>query len=189
MPPLSSWTSTFPSTALLDTGVLYIGSGIWSAHDGGLECDLKTERRNMQFDGKRSDVALLDRNVGFDGFIRGPVMEISEALLKQYDGGATLVTVTGGPSGATQIAPKPAGTMYVAGDYLSNVRAVWQLAGGTYFQVRFPKSLVVMWTPITGRDKEEVKLNIEIRPRLDMSVSGQLTGNCPWVEEFFAAAP
>lgn len=186
MPPLSSWTDDFPSNALLDTGVLYLGSAIYATHDGGLECELKTERRNLPFDGKRSNVALLDRNVNFDGRIRGAMKEMTNALLAQYEGGATLVTVTGGPTGATQVQPKPSGTLYVAGDYLSNVRAVWQLSDSTrYFQVRFMKALIVDWTPIKGTDKEEVPFNIVIEPRLDMSVSGQLTSNPPWVTEIF----
>lgn len=189
MPPLSSWTNTFPSNVLLDSGVLYVGSAIYSAHDGGLECDLMEEKRNLPFDGKASDVVLGDRTTAFDGTIRGPVLEVTDTLVKQYMGAGTLVTVAGGPSGATQVASKPAGTMYVAGDYLSNVRAVWMRGDGTYVQVRFPKGCVGKWTPLKGTDKEEVKVQLEIKARLDMSVSGNTTRTCPWVVEFFTAAP
>lgn len=187
--PLSSYTTTFPSNVLLDSGVLYIGSSIWSAHEGGLEFSDGAQRRAIGFDGKRSDVVGLDRIIGWDARLKGTVYEVTADLAKQYVGGGTLVTVTGGPSGATQVQPKPAGTMYATGDYLSNVRAIWQRTDGTFVQVRFPKALVMEWGPMTGKDNEEMRLGINVQAKLDMSVSGQLTTNPPYVIEFFTAQP
>ena len=40
----------------------------------------------------------------------------------QLEPGSVLTTVAGGPSGATQIWPKPAGILYAAGDYIANAR-------------------------------------------------------------------
>jgi hypothetical protein len=187
--PLSSYTTTLPTNTLLDSGVLYIGSAVWSAHEGGLEFDPGTQRRQVPFDGMSSDVVGLDRTIGFDAHIRGNVYEISADLVKQYEAGATLATITGGPSGATQVQPKPARTLYASGDYLSNVRAIWMRSDGTFVQVRFPKSLVEKWGPLAGKDREEVRVQLDIKAKLDMSVSGQLTSNPPFVIEFFAAQP
>src|ERR1700741_4004163 len=106
MPPLSSYTTTFPSDVLLDSGVLYLGSAIWSAHEGGLEFDPGVTRRQIPFDGQRSDVVGLDRTISFDAHIKGTVYEYTSALAQQYEAGGTLVTLTGGPSGATQVGAK-----------------------------------------------------------------------------------
>lgn len=187
--PLSSYTTSLPSNVLLDSGVLYLGNSIWSAHEGGLTVDLKTTRRQIPFDGQSSDVVGLDRSTMFEGHIKGAVYEFSSTLALQYEAGATLATVTGGPSGATQVQPKAARTIYASGDYLSNVRAVWMRADNTFVQVRFPKALVMSWGPLKGADKNEVKIDLDIQAKLDMSVSGQLTNNCPWVVEYFAAQP
>lgn len=187
--PLSSWNGNLPSNVMLDSGVLYVASSIFAAQEGGLQYDPGETRRQVPFDGQRSGIVGLDRTVEFKPTISGTVLEMSDALLTQFDTGATHATVSGGPSGATQVQPKAAGTLYAAGDYLTNVRAIWQLGGGGFFQLRFMKAIVMKWGPIVGKDKEEAKIALVIEARLDMSISGQLTSNPPVVGEFFTSQP
>jgi hypothetical protein len=142
----------------------------------------------IEFDGKRSAVAGLDRTVLWKSKLSGTILEVPLAAWSQLEPGSVLATVTGGPSGATQVWPKPAGVMYAAADYIANVCATWQRTDGNYFQIRMMKALVIKWD-IAGADKAEAKWTIEIEPRLDMAVSGQLISNPPFVGEYFTGTP
>lgn len=184
--PLTAWNGQIPSDVLLDSGILQIGSSVFSATEGGLKYDPGVTRRNIEFDGKRSQVALLDRNVMFAPKISGTIIQVPSTVIIQVEGGATTVTVTGGPTGATQVTAKSGGVLYATGDYLANVRMIFERTDGTIFQIRFPKALITKWD-LAGKDKEEAKWNVEIEARLDMSVTGAKVYDPPMVYEYSAA--
>lgn len=189
--PLSSWNGQIPTDVLLDSGILLFGSSpgvAFSAQQGGLKWDPGKIIHPIEFDGKRSDIAGLDRTNGYKGKLTATILEIPLAAWSQLEPGSVLATVAGGPSGATQVWPKPAGILYAAGDYITNARVAWQRTDGTYFQIRMPKALVVKWD-LAGSDKAEGKWAIEIDARLDMSVTGQLVNNPPFVGEYFTVTP
>jgi hypothetical protein len=188
--PLGSWTATLPQDVMLDSGVLYIGASIFSAQEGGLKFDPTKTIRQVVFDGQRSPIAGLDRTVETAAVLTGTVLQVSPTTFPTIEPGAAtpVPVVGGGPAGATQLQPKQASIMYVAGDYLTNVRAIWQRGDGTYVQIRFPKALCTKWD-LTGTDKEEAKWAITIEARLDMTVSGALVSNPNWVIEYFSTAP
>jgi hypothetical protein len=189
--PLSSWNGQIPTDVLLDSGILLIGSSpavAFSAQEGGLKWDPGKTLRQIAFDGQHSDIAGLDRTVTWKPKLTCTILEIPLAAWSQLEPGSVLATVAGGPSGATQVQPKPAGVLYAAGDYIANARVAWQRTDGTYFQIRMPKALVGKWD-VAGTDKAEGKWAIEIEPRLDMAVSGQLVSNCPFVGEYFTVTP
>ncbi len=191
MPVLSSWNGQIPNDVLLDSGIILIGPSpavAYSAQEGGVKWDPGKTIREIEFDGKRSAVAGLDRTVMWKPKLTATILEVPLPAWSQLEPGSVLATVAGGPSGATQIQPKPAGIMYAAGDYIINARVAWQRTDGTYFQIRMPKALVVKWD-IAGTDKQEAKWAIELEPRLDMSVTGQLINNPPFVGEYFSATP
>jgi hypothetical protein len=174
---------------LLDTGILYIGASIFSAQEGGLKFDPGKTLRNVEFDGKRTDIKALDRTVMFAPKLAGTILEFSAANIPNLEPGASAATVTGSPSGfTTGYQPKAAGVLYAAGDYLSNVRAIWQRGDGTYVQVRFMCALVSKWD-LQGTDKQEGKVQVELDARLDMSVTGAHTSDPPYVIEYFTVSP
>lgn len=188
--PLGSWTPTLPQDVLYDTGVLYIGASIFSAQQGGLKFDPTRTVRQVEFDGRRSPIVGLDRTVEMGAVITGTVLQVNPTQFPQIEPGAVAadpLLFPGGPSGATAMQPKQAGLAYAAGDYLTNVRAIWQRGDYSYVQIRMPKALCTKWD-LTGTDKEEAKFSITIESRLDMAVSGQLVSNASWVIEYFAAA-
>lgn len=185
---ISSWNGQLPNDVDLDSGVLYIGSSVFSAQEGGLKYDENKTIRQIAFDGQRSPIAGLDRTVEYKPKISGTIIQVPIASLESMNPGMGLVTVAGGPSGATQLQSKVAGVLYAAADYLANVKAIWERGDGTYFQVRFPKAVVVKWD-VAGTDKQEAKWNIEIEARLDMTVSGAKVSDPPMVYEYFAPAP
>lgn len=175
--PLTGYTSSLPSDILLDSGVLYVGATVFGAFAGGIKFDPGVTYRNADFDGKRSPVRLLDRVTMRMPKISGTVIQLSTTNVAQIEPGAT-VAGTGAWTGtaASSYAPKAAGQLLVSGDYLSDVRAIWQRGGatasaGSYVQVRFPSALCTKYD-VTGQDGAEVAIAIEIEARLDPTLSG-----------------
>lgn len=194
MPPLSSYTSTLPADVLLDSGILYIGAQgsrtVFSAIEGGLKFDPGKAYREVMFSGKRSRIRGLDRNTEFKSKITGTIIECSAALMPSLEPGATAVTLSGSPAGFTSgYQAKRAGVLYVTGDYIATISAVWQRGDGTYVQVRFYDGAAITKWDIVGTDNQEGKIAIEIDAVLDLTVSGRIPADCPYVVEFYATAP
>lgn len=188
--PLSSYNEKLPDDVLLESGVVYIGSSIFAATDGGIKFDPGKSTRDVQFDGMRSKIKGLTRTIGFDAKISGVAVQLGPTLIPQIEPGATAVSLSGAPAGfTTGYQPKQAGVLYAVGDYLSAPRCIWQRGNGTYVQVRFYDGGFVDKWDAAGTDKQEVKTTFEICSVLDMSVTGRKTSDCPYVIEYFATAP
>lgn len=183
--PLTGFTSTFPTDVLLDSGVLYVGATVFGAFQGGLKFDPGVEYLNTVFDGQRSPVRLLDRKSAIMPIITGTVIQLSTVNAVQIEPGAT-TSASGAWTGSTSLLPKRAASYLVAGDYLTDVRAIWLRGGGAFVQVRFPSALLTKYD-ITSQDGQEVAIAIEISARLDMSVSGANVGDSPYRIEYIAA--
>lgn len=183
--PLTGFTSQFPTDVLVDSGVLYVGATVFGAFQGGLKFDPGIEYLNVNFDGKRSPVKLLDRKGNQMPKITGTVIQMSTTNVGQIEPGAT-VSASGAWTGSTSYLPKRAGSFLAAGDYLTDVRAIWLRGGGNYVQVRFPSALLLKYD-ITSQDGQEVAIALEIEARLDMSVSGANTGDAPYRIEYIAS--
>lgn len=187
--PLSSWNGGMPVGVALDSGVIYIGSSIFAAQDGGLKYSDGKVRRQIMFDGQHSAIAGLDRTVEFKPVISGSIIQVPAASLESMEPGFITTAIAGSPTGlTTSVQPKSAGVLYAAGDYLANVRAIWMMGDGTYFQIRFPKAYVAKWD-VAGVDKVEGKWAIELEARLDMAASGVHVYDPPMAYEYFTAAP
>jgi hypothetical protein len=184
--PLTGFTATFASTdALLDSGVLYVGATVFGAFQGGLSFDHGITYRNVEFDGKRSPVTLLDRKMSQAPKISGTVVQLSTANVAQIEPGAT-VSATGAWTASTSYLPKRAAGLLVAGDYLTDVRAIWLRASGGFVQVRFPSALLTKYD-ITAQDGAEVAIALEIEARLNMGASGANVGDAPYRIEYLAS--
>lgn len=183
--PLTGYTSNLPTDVLIDSGVLYVGATVFGAFAGGLKFDPGNEYRQVEFDGRRSPVKLLDRKSSVMPKITGTVIQLSTANVAQIEPGATVVA-SGAWTGSTSYQPKAAAGFLVAGDYLTDVRAIWLRGGGNYVQVRFPSALLTKYD-ITSQDNAEIAIAIEIEARLDMSVSGVTTGTSPFRVEYLAS--
>jgi hypothetical protein len=184
--PLSGYTSSLPTDVLLDSGVLYIGSTVWGAFSGGIKFDPGVTYRNVEFDGKRSPVKGLDRVTMRMPKISGTIIQLSPAAITtptpvmsggvaQIEPGA-VTQAAGAWTGYTSYEPKDGGQLLAAGDYLTDVRAIWQRGGatnttGSVVQVRFPVALVTKYD-IAGQEGAEAAIAIEIEARLDPTLSG-----------------
>ena len=186
--PLTGYTTSLPSDILLDSGVLYVSSTVFGAFQGGLKFDPGVTYRNADFDGKRSPVKLLDRVTMRMPKISGTCIQLATANVPQIEPGAA-TAVTGAWTASTSYAPKPAGALLVAGDYMSDVRLIYQRGGatastGSYVQVRFPSALCTKYD-ITGGEGAEVAIAIEIEARLDTALSGfTAVGTAPFRIEY-----
>lgn len=183
--PLTGYTATFPTDVLFDSGVLYAGATVFGAFQGGLKFDPGTTYRNIEFDGKRSPVGLLDRKMMSAPKISGTVIQLSATNVGQIEPGAS-VTATGAWTGSTSYLPKKAGTNLVSGDYLTNVRGIWQRGSGGFVQVRFAQALCTKFD-LTSQDGAEVAIALEIEARLDMTASGANVGDVPYRIEYIAS--
>ena len=180
--PLSGYTSTLPTDVLLDSGVLYIGATVWGAFSGGIKFDPGVSYRNVDFDGKRSPVKGLDRVTMRMPKISGTIIQLTPTAGAPVAGGVAQIEpgavtqAAGAWTGYTSYEPKDAGQLLAAGDYLTDVRAIWQRGGatnttGSVVQVRFPVALVTKYD-IAGQDGAEAAIAIEIEARLDPTLSG-----------------
>ena len=198
--PLTGFTSEFKDGVLLDSGVLYVGNIVYGAFQGGLKFDPGITYRNVEFDGKRSPMKLLDIKQSQMPKISGTVITLPPAAtalvaggVSQLDTGAD-VQATGGWTGATSsYAPQAAGALLVAGDYMSDVRAIWLRGGHTtaspkYVQVRFPSAIITKYD-VTSQDGQEVAIAIEVEARLDTGWAGYTdgTGTAPYRIEYLTA--
>lgn len=189
--PLTGYTATLPSDVLLDSGVLYVGTSAFGAFAGGLKFDPGFTFRNIEFDGKRSPVKGIDRKMMQMPKITGTVIQLSTTNVGQIEAGATVatgvtaVTAAGGWTGASSsYTPKRAGNLLAAGDYLSDIRAIWLRGVGTFVQVYFKSALCTKYD-ITSQDGAEVAIAIEIEARLDFGATGYTNvGDAPYRIEY-----
>ncbi|HWL41026.1 MAG TPA: hypothetical protein VNO75_12395 [Gemmatimonadaceae bacterium] len=172
-----------PADCLLDSGLLLINSDTpFGVSMGDLGFDPRKEIRQIDFDGKRSDIVGLDRIVGFQPAISGSLKEMNATKLTSfYEPGSTSAEA----GGVTTITPRKAGVLLVAGNYLTDVRLVYPRGSGGYAWIRFPKGLCIKYD-VKGKDKEEAIMAIEIVARLDMAVAAD-TDVAPYVIELAAA--
>jgi len=192
--PLTGFSTTFPDDVVIDSGVLYAGANKFGAFAGGLKFDPGLTYRNIDFDGKRSPVKLLDRKMTQMPKISGTVIQLSTTNVTQIEPGAdgatgsVAILAAGGWSGASvSYAPQRAGNLLVAGDYLTDVRAIWLRGNGKFVQV-FLKSALCTKYDITSQDGAEIAIAIEIEARLDTSVTGYTNvGDAPYRIEYLDA--
>ena len=180
--PNSAYTANLPADIIKDSGVLYInGTTPFGASNGGLSFDPGVDRRNVDFDSKRSDVMGLDRTIGFAPKISGSLKKFGTADVAVFEPASTSAV----NAGVTTITPKKAGVLLVSGDYLTNVRLVFERGSGGYVWVKFPKALCTKYD-VKGKDKDEADVSIEIQARLDLS-GALTTDDAPYVIEYAAA--
>ena len=100
----SNYTTTLPSDIIVDTGLLYaggtgangtVGSIPIGVSRGGLTFNPGKEVRNVEFDGKRSPVAGLDRVIGYAPAIEGTMIEFATGSLQRLDASGSF-SVAGG---------------------------------------------------------------------------------------------
>lgn len=166
---LPYYTQNLPDDVLLDTGVLLVGNQAWGASQGGLTFDPGREMRNVPFDGKRSDVAGLDRITRWNSQITGQMLVFGPASLLRLEPG---VSVTSGV-----YTPADGGLLIAVGDLLDTVKLAFQRGSGGVAVVIFDKGLVNTYT-VAGQVDGEALVNVTVAARL--VVEDNNTDACPY---------
>lgn len=164
----SGYTNDLPADTLLDTAVIMLGGNLLSATRGGTTFDPGDEIRNMEYDGKKGDVAGLDRKVFMAPTIQTTLLQSGPEILRAIFPGST------GSSNTVNI--KPAGEFFdVDTDYLKNLSVVWRRGGGGTVTVTFPIALASAPT-IGGQDRSEGELPVTFQARQDPADLGENGG-------------
>lgn len=181
---LNGYSTTVPDEILLNPAVLYVGTTVWGVTRGGVQWDPGITHRDVPFDGKRSPVKGL---VGIETYapkMTFTVLQLGTAAeVQRLHPGATTATSTDTKI-TTVITPKDAGDLFADGDYLTDVRAIWELGDGTYFAIYLP-SAYCSKPAINGADTGEGEIPVELSA---VSASTAVTA-APFKYELRSALP
>lgn len=185
MSPLTAFTPTLPDDILLDSGVLYVGGSPLGVSRGGLTFNPSKEVRNVEFDGKRADITELDRILKYAATIGGTFIEINPSKqLPKLEPGHT--SSSPGSNVTTRLTPKPAGQLFAAGDYLTDLRLIFERTDGSFVQVRFPKALCLTYE-LKGTDGSEAEIACEFHARQTLADAAVDLGTAPYLIEYLNA--
>lgn len=181
----SGYTAGTPDALLIDVAVLYFdkkgGDGNptrFGVTVGGATFEPGIEMRQVEFDGRRSDIEGMDRITMRTGVISGTMlMELPKHIPLIEPG----TVITSGVSPETALyTPKSASTLLTPDtDYLTNVLLLWTKADGTLAGVKMPRALG-LFTQIAGEDKNEGKLQFRIEARLENGAAASSTDTAPY---------
>lgn len=177
----SGFAVSLPADVLLDAGVLSINGSTFGVSRGGIKWRSVEEWQNIGFDGKRSDIAGLDRKVRDEQVIEATFIEISKAKSAIYlnQGGiAGMASLTTAEAAALSTAtaatyaasgdgtPMKTSQLCSAGQYVA-VRVTWQQGDGTTAYVNFASAYVAEFR-MTGKEKDAAEFSCVFKARNDM---------------------
>lgn len=192
--PINGYLSTLPSDVLLLPGVLRVGSTNIGVTRGGGQFDPGYEFENVEFDGKQAPIKLLDRKFHGTPRITATLVEFGDATtgdqIPKLE--VSSANASAGSPNVTTVTPDPGGPFLAAGDYLANLRWIFDrgVGAGTerYVCVLFACALVTKYgITAEGGSRKEAEIPIEIEARKDMA-SGTIA-DAPYVIELREALP
>lgn len=199
---LTGRTANLPKDAVINAGVIMrsissvptvIGTTI-----GGFKFDPGKEIRHLGYDGNQSEVVGGHRIIKWMPVLSFVIQELGDSTTgKQFalleNGGAE--TDTGHQSTAKglirTLTPKSGGVLFAAGDYLTDVIAIGELAGGgnyNYARVHFANAYCRKYDLQTA-DNGEGKIAVELLAVLSAADAIATPGKCPYTLELSANLP
>lgn len=167
----SGFTADTADALALNVGVLKVDGVVIGLSDGGLDFDPGIVDLQIQFDGARAPVAGMEYRVDYKSKISGTFITPSVEFLQQLEAGGDL-------SGDV-ITPIACGTLYAAGDYLTNVTLTVGRGDGSNLTVTFPTAKINKYS-FDSKDKMPLKVKIEIAAYLSTTVAAASTDTCPY---------
>ena len=156
-----------PTDVMVDAGVLYkrdpdgsslIGIG---PSRGGLTFNPNGTIRNIEFDGKTTPIAGLDRFTERNAEITGTFIDLSAANFGMYEPGSTSAE-----SGSVlRISPLKSTEFLTAGDYIYDVLWIGRAQDNRIKVVGFPCGLITKYQ-ISAEDKNEAGAELTIEARV-----------------------
>src|SRR4051812_40161191 len=126
----SGFLATLTTDLVLDEGVLYNNNTTaFGVTKGPLNFDPGETLQNIDFAGKRSEIALLDRYIMRSPKITGTLIALNATIAAAplWPGSSSAST-----SGVTTITPKSASGLFSTGNYATNARAIWKKGDATF---------------------------------------------------------
>jgi hypothetical protein len=163
---------TKPTEAMIDAGVLYlrnpdasnlIGMG---PSRGGLTFNPGKEMRNIEFDGKTTEIEGLDRVLRYNSTLTGGLIDFSRKSLGYYEPGST----SADSGSTTRIQPIGATQFLTAGAYLKDVLWISRNQDNRIKVVGFARALVNEYEVVGEADNETIA-NVTIMAKLPSSVT------------------
>jgi hypothetical protein len=168
-----------PTKAMIDAGVLYrrypdgstlIGVG---PSRGGLTFNPGRAIRNIEFDGKTSDIAGLDRVITYDSRITGTLIDFSHQNFGMYEPGHT----SGVSGSATRITPIQATEFLQKGAYIHDLLFIRRVQDNSIAITGFPMALVVEYE-LSGEDKNEGGAQVTLKAMIPDDAEN--INDCPY---------
>jgi hypothetical protein len=170
---------TKPTEAMIDAGVLYLRSPSSSAligmgpTRGGLTFNPGGEMRNVEFDGKTTDIEGLDRVLRYNSTLSGGLIDFSARSLGYYEPG----NVSAASGSSTMIKPIGATEFLAPGAYLKDVLWISRNQDNRIKVVGFPRGLVTE-KEIVGEADNETIVNLTIKACLPAAATD--INECPY---------
>jgi hypothetical protein len=168
-----------PTDVMVDAGVLYrrdpdgaslIGVG---PTRGGLKFNPGKTIRNIEFDGKTTSIAGLDRITEWNSEITGMMIDFSAENFGMYEPGNT----SGSSGSALRISPLQATEFLAEGAYIYDLLWIGRAQDNRIKVVGFPCALVSQYD-ISAEDKSEAGGNVTFQARLPVDATN--INECPF---------
>lgn len=179
----SGYTIDMPNDVLIDTGVLSrkVSTNMvpFAVTRGGVPFRPVREVRNIEFDGKRSPIAGLDRVTSYAGEISGTFVQLGLNQLADLEPGASVSSATSTAGTTFTITPQSASTLIAENDLIEDLTLTYQRLGGGTWAVVFPFAICREWS-LEGPDNDEGQVSATFEPRLGSTAAASSTDTCPW---------
>lgn len=189
-----TYLTTLPSDVALNPGAVYAGSSAASigVTKGGVQFDPGFTIENQDFDGKQAPIKGLDRKYFGPAKLSFKMIELGHAStgaqLAKLDAG--IDEVSAGNPNVTTATPQVASALIASGDYVTNLRVIWDRGVGSgtkrYLEILFAVALCTKYT-ISGAGTGVAEIDAEFEARKDMG-SGTVQ-DAPYVIQFREAVP
>lgn len=176
----SGYDSTTKGGLILNVPVVYFGTVLtgttvagtkFGLTEGGVDFDPGKTDRHVTGDGIRAPIAGLEYPIDYNSHLKFKIKQFATSNVDVLEPGSTQV--------GDVITPIACGTLYVAGDYLTDVMAVGQRGDGGLFVVHFPVGKVIKWK-LDTKDKVEAMIDVDIQAYLDGTEAETSTDGCPY---------
>lgn len=146
---------------LENPALIYVGTSCIGATRDGVSWDPGTTYADIAVDGVKVPVQGLTRITGYQSKLTFNLIQLGTAAeIQKLEHSATTATSTD-TNITTVVSMKDAGELLATGDYLTDVRAIWSHADGTYTAIYLPLAYVSKRT-ITGAADGEATIPIEL---------------------------
>lgn len=168
----SGYTDKLPTDTLLDTAVISIAGVMLSATRGGTTFNPGSEFRNIEYDGKKGNVAGLDRKIFMAPTLSTTLIQAGPEVLR--------VLEAAGSGTGNSVTIKPAGELFNAStEYITNLECTWRRANGGTVKVTFAKALCTSYE-LSGQDRSEAEISVTFEARQDPAALGTNGGAVPY---------